>query len=86
MEIEKVDLAVEATPYEALCLWEKNKDRVKWQEILTGRLITIDYIGNRPICVELFWNILNGHKVLFYYGCSQLVDHEMVDNWIKKMP
>lgn len=47
-----------------------------------GHMITIGYIDKRPICVEIYYSRINGKRVLFYSGCSQLVDHKMIDEWL----
>jgi len=89
MSFKKVDFAVEATHFEALCLWEKNDTRadggrVEWKENQRGRLVTVGTIGGNPVCVSLFWNFLNGHPVLFYECTSQVCDWNMVEKYIKK--
>lgn len=54
-----------------------------WEQISMGRMIQIGSIDDRPITVSMFYAKLNGHKVMFYYGCSQLVDHKMIEDWIQ---
>lgn len=36
----------------------------------------------RPVCVSIQYARINGHRVAFYYGCSQLVDHLLIESWI----
>lgn len=82
---------VEATHHEQHMFWEKyhyqpreNEPVVReWKEESQGRMPTIGYIGKRPICVCIFYAKLNGKRVAFYEGVSQLVDHEMIDKWLK---
>lgn len=82
--IEKVKYAVETTSYESLALWKEWHERVNWEQLNPGKICTVGHINDRPINVELSWNKINGHKILFYHGCSMLVDHDMVEKWLKK--
>lgn len=72
---------IEANDFERSQLWlQYNKD-VQWKPD-SGLICTIGHINQRPICVSVTFDILNGKRVMFYYGCSQLVDHEMIDEWL----
>ena len=59
------------------------RKRVDWQQVSLGHMLTIGEIDNRPICVSMSYAIINGRKIMFYEGCSQLVDHEMIREWLK---
>ena len=83
-EIEKVKYAVEANSYEILCLWKEWHEHVEWKQISSGRICEVGKIKDIPVMVQLFWNVLDGHKILFYSPCSRMVDHEMINNWLKK--
>lgn len=82
---------VEATHDEQHNLWERWHYRpnpeypdifVKdWKQVMSGHWVQIGTVDGRPICVSLFYAILNGKKVMFYEGISQLVDHEMIERW-----
>lgn len=88
---ENVSFLVEATYYEQQLLWEKfhyhpdkNSVSVKdWVQDTMGRIVTIGYVDKRPVCVGIFYANLNGKKVAFYEGTSQLVDHQMIKDWLK---
>jgi hypothetical protein len=82
--IEKVDFAVEANSYESLCIWEQFNEKCTWVQHTRGAMRQIGELAGRPIWVTLFWNTINGKKVLFYEATSQVVDYEMVENWIRK--
>lgn len=44
----------------------------------------IGIINKKPVMLNFRWWIVNGHPVLFY-GCnSQVVDWEMIEDWLKK--
>jgi len=49
-----------------------------------GWWTTIGHIQKRPVCFSLMWNLLDGYLVCFSEGCSQLVDYEMFEKWVKK--
>lgn len=44
----------------------------------------IGMIDNRPICVSITINYVNNIPVLFYEGCSQLVDYKMIEDWLRE--
>jgi hypothetical protein len=88
---EGVEFLVEASDYEKQTLWERyyykpfNPEAVvkDWQQVSMGHGITIGHLGDRPVCVSIFYAILDGHKVMFYDATSQVVDHAMIDEWLK---
>jgi len=82
---------VEATHHEQFCFWQDYHHKPKydncsiqnWEQISMGRMITIGELDNRPICICIYWAKLEGYKVMFYEAVSQVVDHAMVEKWIK---
>lgn len=82
---------IEANDNESHLLWEKyhyktDKDvpHVKlWEQEFSGYMIKIGELDNRPINVTLSYAKLNGKRILFYNGCSQLVDHKMIEDWLQ---
>lgn len=82
---------VEATDFERHCLWRENEQLrtlyphlyLDWRRDSMGQAATIGYIGNRPICACFFWVVLDGYRVCFYYATSQLVDHAMLEEFVK---
>lgn len=80
---------VEATHHEQHTLWEEFHYRPKypeaqvksWEQVMSGHWLQIGTVDERPICVSIFYAILNGKRVMFYEGISQLVDHEMIEKW-----
>lgn len=75
--------AVESNSFEDLTLWKKYHKEVKWEQINAGFVPTIGMLGDRPVCVSIHVSIIDGHRVLFYNACSQVVDHVMVGDWVK---
>jgi hypothetical protein len=84
-EIIKCDYAVEANGFEALTIWEKYHTRAKtYKQEMRGLMCDVAFVNGQPICVSLNWDVINGKRVLFYYGCSNLVDHKLVDAWVRE--
>jgi hypothetical protein len=75
---------VEANSFESLCLWQKyHKERgLSWEDSTGGPLVTIGRCDDRPVCISLFVNVIDGHRVLFMEPTSLVVDHQMIDNWL----
>lgn len=78
--------AVEATSYEQLCLWQEHHQTAHraWIENNMGLSVTVGHVGDMPVNISLSTAIVSGHKVLFYDDISQVVDHEMIEEWLKK--
>jgi hypothetical protein len=79
-----LDILLTAVDMQKKKIEEKHKHRVKWEQISTGFVTQIGKIGSRPITVEFSFAMINGKKVAFYNGCSQVVDHEMIHDWLIK--
>jgi hypothetical protein len=75
---------VEATSYEALCLWrEQHKEKSKsWESDNGGYLPTVGELDGRPVVISLFVNTVDGHPILFMEPTSQVVDHQMIQKWL----
>jgi len=86
-----VRFMIEATDHEQQALWEKHhykpskhSSHIKtWEEIAMGHGIQIGSVDHRPIAVSIRYAILNDKKVMFYHGMSQLVDYQMIEDWIQ---
>lgn len=91
-KFDSTEYMVEATSFEKYALWKmysnealyKNKHNViKWEQG-SGRMYTLGELDGRPITVCFFWDKLNGHNICFYEATSQVVDHELVEEWLDK--
>ncbi len=91
--LQRTFACVEATGYESLSLWQHHSsqsDRPKgykphqWVQDSLGFLQTVGTLADMPVAVSVFWATVDGKLVLFYEATSRVVDHEMVDEWIKK--
>jgi hypothetical protein len=85
---------VQATDTERYFLWcihadpDSNNTRypyqkLQWDQEGLGKIVTIGYLDKRPTCVEISYAKLNGKRVMFYEGCSELVDHDMIRKWLE---
>jgi hypothetical protein len=85
---------IEANSYEMQSLWAEYSNeslrlgkwnRYNWHQISMGKTYQLGTLDGRPINVAVFWAIINERKVAFYYGCSQLVDHALIEKWWRSL-
>ena len=82
LELKDIEFLVSANSNEAFTLWSKYNQKVDWEWIYTGFVITIGSLDSHPVSIEFLFAIIKGKKVAFYNGCSQVVDHKMIDEWL----
>lgn len=85
---------VEATSCEVQMLWERHSidamfarpetNRYKFEQLNPGFIETIGHLDNRQVNVEMFWHRINGVLVMYVNSVSQVVDHKMIEEWLKK--
>lgn len=90
---KEVAFLVEASHQEYMSFWAdfshqsdhpRFKDKtVKWEQESLGKTREIGKINERPIVVSILYARLDGRRVAFYEGCSQLVDHAMIRKWLE---
>jgi len=64
-------------------IWEKWNDELDSWEQGMGWLETVGYINDRPICISIFIEKINGYEVLFWHATSELVDYKMIEEWFQ---
>lgn len=77
---------VEATDKEVFSFWDR-RDRYgicEWHQANPGLWMQIGSFHGRPIAVTLTFQFIDGHKVCFYDGTSELVDWKMINEWLDK--
>ncbi len=91
---EDVFFLVESTSYEQHNLWlDWSRDsiwkrpsptvlEVSWKQD-RGYTVEIGRIDKRPICVNISYDYISGKKIMFYDGCSELIDNKMIEEWLK---
>lgn len=87
------EFVIEADDFARQTLWERfstealyktELNTIRWEQDGMGWMPTIGHVNNMPVCVAFAWAKLNGVLVVFYNPCSRIVDHEMVDDYMKK--
>lgn len=88
---------VEASSYERHMLWIEysetalkhgcaisNKSRrFTWESGRSGLMEIVGKIDDRPVCVTLWVDTIDDQKILFVDPTSQVVDHQMIEKWLK---
>lgn len=90
--IDNIFFIVEATDYERFSLWEDwakqsaepkpNRTLLNWYGNSTSEIVRVGLVDGRPINIQLTVETINGAKIVFYEGISQLVDYKMIRKWI----
>jgi hypothetical protein len=87
-KLQKTKFFVEANSFEKFTLWKEWHEEIKWEDDAEGFGIEIGRVssGKRkyPVVVSFNFAKINGTQVCFYYGCSQVVDHPMIEKYITK--
>ena len=67
-------------------LWERyhNKIGTEWRENQSGFGATVGMFGGFPVCISIGSFYLNGTKVLVVEDVSRVVDHDLIEEWLKK--
>lgn len=87
----KTEYAIEATDEEQHVCWERTHETVRWQQC-NGWIVTLaqllvgedrGHLERMPVTVCLTWHLLDGHLVAFYEASSQVVDHRIVEKYIR---
>ena len=86
---------VEATDSEHLAEWcrlstqspyrfdRKDIRTVEWVQTSPGYTFEVGRLNDRPICVHLQWDYLNGALVCFWEATSRLVDYDLIYPWLE---
>jgi hypothetical protein len=87
--IEETAFLVEASSCEHLHIWIQWHRCLKWEQQTLGSAPQIGWAYNSerkkmPVTVSLSWDRIEGHLVCFYNAPSMVVDHELVETWLKK--
>jgi hypothetical protein len=89
-KFKEVVFLVEADSFADLSLWCRHfhdadaPRRVKsWENDNPGYCTVVGTCDRRPVNLSMSYNMINGHRVLFYHAVSQVVDHELVDKFLK---
>lgn len=59
-----------------------SRERVDWKDVSSGFSSIIGYVDDRPVNVSFNFAFINGKKICFYEGISQMVDHKIINDWL----
>lgn len=91
-KMTETQFVVEATWDEVYMLWGKYSNQSfyktdlnswNWEDSNPGWCVEVGKMGEFLVIVSMQWNRINGVLVLFYEGISRVVDHEMIEEWLK---
>lgn len=78
---------VEADSYGGHMLWNENRRRDNprtWNANTAGFHETVGHFCKNPVCLSLHTAVIDGHKILFVDAVSQVVDHRLIEGWLKR--
>ena len=75
---------VEATRAEQHFLWVKHNEGNVWKEDTAGLGIHVGDFNGFPVNISVLWSTINGMHTLFYHAMSRVVDHVMIEDWLKE--
>ncbi len=81
---------IEADSFARLSLWSEwergqwNPFVRTWEQICVGSSVQVGECAGMPVQLLLFWARLNGRLVAFYETPSAVVDHRLVDAWLRR--
>lgn len=85
------EYVINATHEEEFGIWKEIHETVRWEQC-HGWIVTLGTVligksrreqERMPVAVSVTWNLLDGHVVAFYEATSMVVDHRMVDQYIR---
>ncbi|OWZ90387.1 hypothetical protein B9J07_27765 [Sinorhizobium sp. LM21] len=82
--LEGVTGIVEANSFETMCLWRTWTDNKKsWVSTGHGYGPTVGTLAGMPVCISILTATVEGEKILFIDPTSQVVDHRLIEIWLK---
>ena len=95
--LEDTVFVVEADSFASHMLWSEHAKqgsvystlspdakRYQWEQDTMGLWYQIGELDNRPVAISFNWFKIDGHRVMFYECMSQVVDHKMVEEWLRR--
>lgn len=83
--IAKAIYIVEATSFEEMTLWEERREEFDWQEDRAGYFANLGDWHKKPVCLSIKFARLMGLEIIFWEDTSMVVNHQMIDDWFKKI-
>lgn len=91
--MKDTEYVVEANSFAMQALWSQfctqsmfrtPQNIYHWEQDCMGYTVQIGELADMPVCMSFFWYKINGHLIAFVDAHSQVVDHRMVDAYLKK--
>ena len=81
-----IHITVEATRNEQLMLWQRyhKEQSIPWTDEQSGYLAHIGYLDSRVVMISIMKARVRDRSVLFWHPTSVVVDHDMIDDWLRK--
>lgn len=86
LRFRTTEYVVDASHEESFAIWHRwsHLYGAPFEQDNMGHCSQIGLVADRPIVVNVFWYIVADlFRVAFVDGCSQLVDHKMIEDWQK---
>jgi hypothetical protein len=83
-DLKTAFFVVQATSFELFSLWREWHEHIPMEQDGRCFVYGIGQINKRPVCVEVSRYKIWDKWVLFYSSTSQLVDWEMIENWVEE--
>lgn len=87
---EATEFVIEANDFEIHSLWRSyhydppDCDKTPWEQDTAGLMITVGTLNGNNVNISVQWAEVDGMLMMFYWACSRFVDHDLVDQWLKK--
>jgi hypothetical protein len=78
------DVATEAWAYGRHYPGGESPKRYSWVQDSRGLVVHVGDFGGYPVNISCLWVAIDGRSVLFYYACSMVVHHGMIDDWLER--
>ena len=82
--MDQVVYFVEATSFEQHSLWKTYHEKIEYEQIYDFFGDAIGEFGGQPIFVTFSFVKINGKLICFYDATSNVVNHQMVESYIKE--
>ena len=81
-KLKNVVVMIEATQYEQMCLHQKHRKEMHWEEDLQGCWVIVGYISGKPVGVSFSFAKVYGQQICFFEPTSVVVDYDLIHKWV----
>ena len=83
-DLKDAFFVVEASNHEIQFIWKEWNQAIPMEQDGSGFGREVGTCGGLPVMVTFFRFKIWGKWIVFYEPTSQVIDHRLIDNWIKK--